>query len=98
MRSRVGASSAPLASALFSPRYPSSAAGLLLTRRNKFGTPPSCFLTAESKGWGAAGEASIEAGVGRRDTALFLSYVLERARARYGSNMIHASFGNNNMD
>ena len=46
---------------------PRSAAGLVETRRKRFGTMPSCFLTASSKGCEAAGAASMVAGIGRRD-------------------------------
>jgi hypothetical protein len=40
------------------------------TSRNRFGTTPSCFFTASSSGWEAAGAASMAAGVGMRDMAI----------------------------
>ena len=45
----------------------SRAAGLLATRRNRFGATPSCFFTASSMGREAAGALSIVAGNGMRD-------------------------------
>src|SRR5882724_10678235 len=80
MRSRVFASSLPLASAPLSPRYPSSAAGLLPTTRDRLGTEPSSCWTASSRGWLAKGEAAIEGGMAMRDIGAFSFGGAEQAR------------------
>src|SRR5579863_9947103 len=95
MRPRVVASSRPFASAPLSPRNPSSAAGLMLTKRNRLGTTPSCFLTASSRGWAADGASSIEVGVGRRGMAEIPSGCLRTSTCSLHLQYDHNQFRDN---
>ena len=53
-----------------------------------FGTMPSCFLTASSKGCEAAGAASMVAGVGMRD--MVLSFRGSAWDGRYVQELAHS--------